>query len=96
VPGWPWTVADAITRIDRRLAVGFLGAEIGAPGLSARAVALRQLQTKRIGALKAARPGSPSSLELPLFVTAVTALDSFHVQGQGAVPWGTAAGSKVV
>ena len=27
----PWTVADAVARIDRRLAVGGLGAEIGAP-----------------------------------------------------------------
>src|SRR4051812_16415799 len=54
----PWTAADAITRIDRRLAVRRLGAEIGAPGLSARAVALRQLQTKRIGALEAAEIGA--------------------------------------
>jgi hypothetical protein len=69
---------------------------IGERGAGWAHAALRQLQTKRIGALKAARPGSPSSLELPLFVTAVTALDSFHVQDQGAVPWGTAAGSKVV
>src|SRR3954452_21399227 len=54
----PWTVADAVARIDRRLAVGGLGAEIGAPGLSARAVALRQLLAMLIGALEAAEIGA--------------------------------------
>ena len=50
----PWTVADAVARIDRRLAVGGLGAEIGAPGLSARAVALPML-AMLIGALEGRR-----------------------------------------
>ena len=54
----PRTVADAVARIDRRLTVGGLSAEIGAPGLSARAVALRQLQAKRIGAFQAAEIGA--------------------------------------
>ena len=38
----PRAVADAVARVDRGLAVGGLGAEIGAPGLAARAVARRQ------------------------------------------------------
>ena len=54
----PRTVADAVARIDRRLAVGGLGAQIGAPGLSARAVALRQLLAMLIGALEAAEIGA--------------------------------------
>src|SRR4029077_5438101 len=54
----PWTVADAVARIDRRLAVGGLGAEISASCLSARAVALRQLLAMLIGALEAAEVGA--------------------------------------
>src|SRR6185437_4024604 len=38
----PRSLADAVLRIDSRLAVGGLGREIGAPGLGARAGRLRQ------------------------------------------------------
>src|SRR5262245_4033258 len=49
----PGPFADAISRVDGRLAVRRLGAQIGAPGLGAGAVALRQLLTVAIGALDA-------------------------------------------
>src|SRR5262245_31319468 len=44
----PRAVANAVTRIDRRLAVGSLGAQIGVPGFSSRAVALAE---SRMGAV---------------------------------------------
>jgi hypothetical protein len=54
----PWAVADAVARIDARLAVGRLGAEVGAPGFAARAVALRQRLAVLVGALDAAEVGA--------------------------------------
>ena len=54
----PGAVANAVTRIDSGLAVGSLGAQIGAPGLSSRAVALCQLLTMLVGAFKAAEIGA--------------------------------------
>src|SRR5258705_3355042 len=53
----PRTVANAVTRIDGRLSVGSLGAQIGAPGFSSRAMALSQLLTMLVGAFKAAEIG---------------------------------------
>src|SRR5215475_6944202 len=54
----PRAVANAVTRIDRRLAVGSLGAQIGAPGSSSRAMTLRQLLTILVGTFKAAEIGA--------------------------------------
>src|ERR1700681_4185814 len=50
----PRTVADAVARVDRRLAVGVLGTQIGPPGFAPRAVALGQLLAVAVGALEAA------------------------------------------
>src|SRR5258707_11056046 len=54
----PWTIANAVTRIDGRLSVDSLGAQIGAPGFASRAMALRQLLTILVGAFKAAEIGA--------------------------------------
>jgi hypothetical protein len=54
----PRAVANAVTRIDGRLAVGSLGAQIGAPDFSSCAVALCQLLTMLVGAFKAAEIGA--------------------------------------
>ena len=54
----PRTVAYAVTRIDCRLGVGSLGAQIGAPGFSSRPMALRQLLTMLVGAFKAPEIGA--------------------------------------
>src|SRR6266699_1308274 len=54
----PRTVANAVTRIDGRLSVGTLGAQIGAPGFSSRAMTLRQLLTILVGTFKAAEIGA--------------------------------------
>jgi hypothetical protein len=54
----PWTVANALASIDGRLAISSLGAQIGAPGFSARSMALRQLLTMLIGTLQAAEIGT--------------------------------------
>ena len=54
----PRALADAVARIDRRLAAAFLGAEIGAPGLAARAVALRQRLAVLVGPRDAAEVGA--------------------------------------
>ena len=55
----PWTVADAVMRIDGRLSVDSLGAQISAPGFSSRAMTLRQLLTILVGAFKARRDRRP-------------------------------------
>ena len=60
----PRTIANAVARIDGRLPVGSLGAQIGTPGLSSRAMALSQLLTMLVGAVKAAR-ARPRSCERP-------------------------------
>ena len=49
----PRTIANAVTRIDGRLSVGSLGAQIGAPGFYSRAMTLRQLLTILVGTFKA-------------------------------------------
>src|SRR4029078_4930651 len=54
----PRTVADAIARVDRRLAGGGLGAAIVVPGLAAGAVALRQRLAVPVGAFDAAQVGA--------------------------------------
>src|SRR5262249_26835319 len=54
----PWPAADAVARIDGRLALGRLRAQIGMPGFAARAMALCQLQTVSVGAVQAAEVGS--------------------------------------
>src|SRR5262249_28158036 len=54
----PRAVANAVTRIDRRLAVGSLGAQIGVPGFSSRAVALCQFLTMPVRAFKTAEIGA--------------------------------------
>src|SRR5262245_22418526 len=54
----PRAVANAVTRIDRRLAVGSLGAQIGVPGFSSRAVALCQFLTMPVPAFKTAEIGA--------------------------------------
>src|SRR6478752_6656773 len=54
----PRAVADAVARVDRRLAGGLLSAEIGAPGLAPRAVARRQGLAMRVGAFEAADVGA--------------------------------------
>ena len=54
----PRTLADAVARIDGRLAVGLLGAEVGAPGLPSRAVALRQRLAVLVGSFDAAEVGA--------------------------------------
>src|SRR5262244_2316823 len=54
----PRTTANAVTRIDGRLSVGRLGAQIGAPGFSSRAMTLRQLLTILVGTFKAAEIGA--------------------------------------
>ena len=54
----PRPVADAVSRVDRRLAVSGLGAEVGAPRLASRTVALRQLLAKLISAFETAEVGA--------------------------------------
>src|SRR6516165_4759300 len=54
----PRTTANAVTRIDGRLSVGRLGAQIGAPGFSSRAMTLRHLLTILVGTFKAAEIGA--------------------------------------
>jgi hypothetical protein len=54
----PRPVANAITRIDRRLSVSGLGAQICSPGLASRAMTLRQLLTMLIGTFKSAEIGA--------------------------------------
>src|SRR5439155_24547790 len=54
----PWTLANAVMRIDGRLSVDSLGAQISAPGFSSRAMTLRQLLTILVGAFKAAEIGA--------------------------------------
>src|SRR5262249_14797345 len=54
----PWTIANAVTRIDGRLSVDSLDAQIGAPGFSSRAMTLRQLLTILVGTFKAAEIGA--------------------------------------
>src|SRR5207253_6927135 len=54
----PWAVADAVARIHRRLAACFLRAEVGVPGLAARAMALRQSLAILIRTFDAAEIGA--------------------------------------
>src|SRR5689334_1384107 len=54
----PWAVADPVACIDRRLACGLLGAEIGPPGFSASAVTLGQRLAILVGTLDAAEIGA--------------------------------------
>ena len=50
----PWPLADAVAGVDRGLAVGGLGREIGTPGLAARACRLGERLAVVVGAGKAA------------------------------------------
>src|SRR5215218_9721968 len=56
----PRAVADAAARIDRGLAVSGLRAEIGPPGLAARAVARGERLAVLVGTLDAAEVGALS------------------------------------
>src|SRR5205823_14321693 len=51
-------ISDAVARIDRRLPIGGLGAEISAPCLVAGAGRLRQLLAMPVGALQPAEIGA--------------------------------------
>jgi hypothetical protein len=54
----PWTFADAVARVDRRLAVGRLSAEIGVPSVAAGSRGLRQLLANSIRPRQAAEVGA--------------------------------------
>src|SRR5262249_49798772 len=49
----PWTAANAVTRINGRLAIGILTAQISAPGFAPSAISLSQLLAIAIRPLKA-------------------------------------------
>jgi hypothetical protein len=50
----PWTFANALASVDGRLAISSLGTQIGAPGFSARTMALGVTST-----VKAQQPAAP-------------------------------------
>ena len=54
----PWTLADAITRVDSRRAANRLHAQIGAPGLAAGARLRRQGLAMPVGAFDATEVGA--------------------------------------
>src|ERR1700760_115579 len=57
----PWSLADAVARVDRGLAVGFLGREVGMPALHAGSIearGLRQFLAMVVGASDAAEIGA--------------------------------------
>src|SRR6516225_5573764 len=58
----PRTMPDAVARVDRRLTVGRLRAEVGMPGMAAGPYRLRQLLADAVGARE---PGEVGALAGP-------------------------------
>jgi len=54
----PRTLADAVVRVDRRLAIGRLGAEIGVPAMAAGTDGLGQALTDSVGSSQATEIGT--------------------------------------